>query len=342
MKKNTKLIILISIVVLFLTVLICSCIGAANISIGDSFKIIINKILGLEKNLVDMKSSTITIIWKVRFPRILVSLIVGGALSIAGVTYQGLLKNPMADPYVIGVSSGAAFGAAIGIASHITFKFFGLSIITILAFSCAVGVMFLVYSISRIGKKVPITTLLLSGIAVGNFLTAFTSLIMIFAGDDLSKIYFWTMGSFSGKGWSQLVTILPYVLIGFAILFYYSKDLNLILLGEETASNLGVNVEKVKLILLVTSTIVTAFVVSISGIIGFVGLIIPHITRMIIGPDHKKLFPLSFIFGAILMVICDTLARSVFSQEIPVGLVTAILGGPFFVYLLRSKKRELF
>lgn len=341
MKKNIKIMFLFSIIILILSVVICSCIGAANISMIDSFKIIFYKIFRFNGKLQDIKSSYVTIVWNVRLPRIIVSLFVGSALSIAGVTYQGLFKNPMADPYVIGVSSGAAFGAALGIASHIAFSFLGLSMTSLCAFVGAIGVMFLVYSISRVGRKVPITTLLLSGIAVGNFLTAFTSLIMIFAGDDLNKIYFWTMGSFSGKNWSHVSLIVPYVLIGFGILKWLAKDLNLIFLGEDTAGNLGVNVEKIKLILLITSTLVTAIAVSISGIIGFVGLIIPHITRIIVGPDNKKLYPFAFIFGGLLMVICDTIARTIIAQEIPVGLVTSVLGGPFFVYLLRIRKREI-
>lgn len=341
MKKNVGKILIASTIILLLVVIVCCCIGAVNIKISEAFKILINKIFNINIDISEIKTSSQTIIWKIRFPRILVALLVGGTLSVAGATYQGLLKNPMADPYVIGVSSGAAFGAAIGISSKIIFNFLGLSFTSIMAFACAVIVMLIVYRIAKIGNKVPITTLLLSGIAIGNFLTAFTSLIMIFSGDDLNKIFFWTMGSFSGKGWEQLFSILPYIVIGIAIIYFYSKDLNIILLGEDTASNLGVNVERVKRILLITSTIITAAVVSVSGIIGFIGLIIPHIARMIVGPDNKALIPTSFVFGAILLVICDTIARSILSQEIPVGLITSILGGPFFVYLLRNKKREI-
>lgn len=341
MKKSISKILIASTVALLFVIIISSYIGSANISISEAFKILVNNILKINIDMSNIAVSAQTIIWKIRFPRILVALLVGGTLSVAGATYQGLLKNPMADPYVIGVSSGAAFGAAIGISSKIIFNFFGLSFISIMAFICAVLVMLVVYKIAKIGNKVPITTLLLSGIAVGNFLTAFTSLIMIFSGDSMNKIFYWTMGSFSGKGWDQLASVFPYIVIGILIIYYYAKDLNIILLGEDTASNLGVNVEKVKKILLITSTIITAAVVSISGIIGFIGLIIPHIARMVVGPDNKHLIPTSFLFGAILLIICDTIARSIFPQEIPVGLITSILGGPFFIYLLRNKKREI-
>jgi len=341
MKKNIGKVLIVSTIILLLVIIVSCCIGAASIKVSEAFKILINKIFKINIDMAQIADSTQTIIWKIRFPRILVALLVGGTLSVAGATYQGLLKNPMADPYVIGVSSGAAFGAAIGISSKIVFNFFGLSFVSIMAFISAVLVMLLVYRIAKIGNKVPITTLLLSGIAVGNFLTAFTSLIMIFAGDNMNKIFFWTMGSFSGKGWEQLASVLPYIIIGMIIIYFYAKDLNIILLGEDTASNLGVNVERVKKILLITSTVITAAVVSISGIIGFIGLIIPHIARMVVGPDNKSLIPTSFVFGAILLIICDTIARSILSQEIPVGLITSILGGPFFVYLLRNKKREI-
>ncbi len=341
MKKNISTILIASVIVLILAMIVSSCIGTANIKISEAFKILINKIFKININTTEIAESTIAIIWKIRFPRILVALLVGGTLSVAGATYQGLLKNPMADPYVIGVSSGAAFGAAIGISSKILFNFFGLSFVSIMAFICSVLVILVVYNISKIGNKVPITTLLLSGIAIGNFLTAFTSLIMIFAGDGMSKIFFWTLGSLSGKGWEQLNSVIIYIIIGIVIIYFYAKDLNIILLGEDTASNLGVNVERVKKILLIASTIITATVVSISGIIGFIGLIIPHIARMVVGPDNKVLIPTSFVFGAILLIICDTIARTILPQEIPVGLITSLLGGPFFIYLLRNKKREI-
>ncbi len=341
--KNKKYIIFSAIIILlFFVIIICSCIGASKVTYTDVIKILLNKVFNLGIDLSSIPKYAQTIIWTVRFPRVLIGLLVGGALSVSGAAYQGLLKNPMADPYVIGVSSGAAFGATIGITSKITFNILGLSFISIMAFVGAVTVVFLVYNVAKIGKKVPMTTLLLSGIAIGQFLTALTSLLMIFYNRDMYKIIFWTLGSLSGKGWTQFNTILPYVIIGCLIIYYYSRDLDLLLLGEDTANNLGVNVERTKKILLTISAVVTAAVVSVSGIIGFVGLIIPHVVRLFTGPNHKVLLPVTFITGGILMILCDTIARSVLSQEIPVGIITAILGGPFFVYLLRSKKKEVF
>ncbi len=351
MFDNFKLVMVVSIVILATTLVGAICIGAVSINPLDAISIVINKttnsVISLFTDKISIamdpsiKSATETIVWDIRLPRILLALVTGGTLSLAGATYQSLLKNPMADPFVIGVSSGAAFGAAVAISTGITFSVLGISFITICAFISSIGVIMVVYSIARIGKKVPVVTLLLSGIAMGNFLSAFTSLIMIFSGDDLQKIYFWTMGSLNGNSWDQLLSLLPIVILGSIVVFIFSKDLNIILMGEDTASNLGVNVEKVKTILLATSTIITASVVSVTGIIGFVGLIIPHISRMIIGPNNKKLIPLSFVLGGILLIICDTIARSLLSQEIPVGLITSILGGPFFIYLLRRRKKDI-
>lgn len=340
--KNKKTLYIFAIIILFITLIICSLIGVANISFIDALKIILKRLpfLNIDTQLI-LNSSDI-IIWQIRFPRVLVGALVGGSLSVAGASYQGLLKNPMADPYIIGVSSGAALGASIGIISKISFNFLGLTFTSIMAFSFAVVTVIIVYNIAKVGNKVPMTALLLSGVAIGQFLTAFTSIIMVFAYNDMKKIMLWTMGSLSGKGWEQFTAILPYTIIGVAIIYYYANDLNIFLLGEDTANNLGVNVEKTKKILLIVSAILTASAVSISGIIGFVGLIVPHMVRIITGPDHKVLIPMSFIVGAFLMVICDTIARSLISSEIPVGIITAILGGPFFIYLLRRNRKESF
>jgi iron complex transport system permease protein len=316
--------------------------GAAKVGIKDIVNIIYGKISGNENIFSYLEDSTVYIIWNIRFPRIIVSLFIGGMLSIAGVTYQGILKNPMADPFVLGISSGAALGATIGIISKISFNILGLNFISIMAFAGALLVIFIVYNIARIKNEIPVTTLLLSGIAMSQFLTAILSTIMMLNDRDLNKIFFWTMGSLSGKGWESILNILPYAGLGMIILMYYAKDMDILLLGDESAKNLGVEADRVKKIILVTASVITAASVSVSGIIGFVGLIVPHIVRMFIGPKHIKLLPLSFVTGGGLMVICDTIARSIIAQEIPVGIITAILGGPFFIYILKKKKAEVF
>ncbi|HCX04591.1 MAG TPA: iron ABC transporter [Clostridiales bacterium] len=341
MKKNKLFFILLTVIMIGIFSVSLS-LGAAKVGIKDIVNIIYGKISGNENIFSYLEDSTVYIIWNIRFPRIIVSLFIGGMLSIAGVTYQGILKNPMADPFVLGISSGAALGATIGIISKISFNILGLNFISIMAFAGALLVIFIVYNIARIKNEIPVTTLLLSGIAMSQFLTAILSTIMMLNDRDLNKIFFWTMGSLSGKGWESILNILPYAGLGMIILMYYAKDMDILLLGDESAKNLGVEADRVKKIILVTASVITAASVSVSGIIGFVGLIVPHIVRMFIGPKHIKLLPLSFVTGGGLMVICDTIARSIIAQEIPVGIITAILGGPFFIYILKKKKAEVF
>jgi len=341
MKKNKLFFILLTVIMIGIFSVSLS-LGAAKVGIKDIVNIIYGKISGNENIFSYLEDSTVYIIWNIRFPRIIVSLFIGGMLSIAGVTYQGILKNPMADPFVLGISSGAALGATIGIISKISFNILGLNFISIMAFAGALLVIFIVYNIARIKNEIPVTTLLLSGIAMSQFLTAILSTIMMLNDRDLNKIFFWTMGSLSGKGWESIMNILPYAGLGMIILMYYAKDMDILLLGDESAKNLGVEADRVKKIILVTASVITAASVSVSGIIGFVGLIVPHIVRMFIGPKHIKLLPLSFVTGGGLMVICDTIARSIIAQEIPVGIITAILGGPFFIYILKKKKAEVF
>ncbi|MFZ7132733.1 MAG: FecCD family ABC transporter permease [Eubacteriales bacterium] len=333
LRKN---LIVIVIFLILVTMFVCITIGIADVSIKQTIQVLISKITGNEVP-SGIKDSTAAIIWTLRFPRVLLAFLVGGALSICGVAYQGIFKNPMADPFIIGVSSGAALGATIGIVLNISFNFFGINLVTILAFIGALATIFLVYNISRVGKKVPVSTLLLSGVAVSQLLLSIVSLFMVFS-DSLHKIIYWTMGSFNAKSWNHLVVVLPYVIIGFIILYLVSREMDIMLLGEDTASQLGVNTEKLKMTILITTAFLIASTVSVTGIIGFVGLIIPHVVRILVGPKHAKLLPYSFFIGGIFMIICDTISRSLISQEIPVGIVTSIFGGPFFIYLLKRKK----
>src|SRR6056297_630026 len=340
--RNRKIFILSILLFMILIMFLALSIGAVKVEILDIIKILKNKILNVDNQNIDIDNNIIYIIWNIRLPRIFASLLIGGMLSIAGVTYQGILKNPMADPFILGISSGAALGATIGIVSKISFNILGLNFISLMAFAGALLVIFIVYNIARIKNEIPITTLLLSGIAMSQFLTAILSILMMLFDRDLNKIFFWTLGSLSGKGWDSIINVIPYTVLGLLILMYHSKDMDILLLGDESAKNLGVEADKVKKIILVTASIITAASVSVSGIIGFIGLIVPHIVRIFIGPKHLKLIPLSFITGGALMVICDTIARSIIPQEIPVGIITAILGAPFFIYILKKKKAEVF
>lgn len=335
-KLIQKYFIILMILISLTAIFICTTIGGADVSVGQTIQILSYKVTG-KGNIQGIKDSTIAIIWNLRFPRVLLALLVGGSLSVCGVAYQGIFKNPMADPFLLGVSSGAALGASIGIVLNFNISFFGLNMPAILAFICALLTLGVVYNISRVGRKVPVPTLLLSGIAISQFLSALNSILMIFS-DDMHRIIYWTMGSFNGKSWNHLLLILPYVIIGFVLLYKLHRQMDIMLLGEDSASQLGVNTDRLKLVVLMVTAFVTAATVSVTGIIGFVGLVVPHVVRIFVGPKHKKLYPYSFVLGGVFLILCDTIARSLINQEIPVGVITSIFGGPFFIYLLKKRK----
>ena len=247
----------------------------------------------------------------------------------------------MADPYIIGVSSGSALGATLALALSIDFWLFGLHSVSVFAFAGALAVTFLVYAISVRGGRVPVTVLLLTGVAVGSLAAALTSFVMITSHESLHRILFWLMGSLSSRRWEHVQMIWPYAVIGIVVLQIYAKDLNMLLQGEESARYLGVDVERVKIVLLFVVALLTAAAVAVSGIIGFVGLVVPHIMRLLVGPDHRRLFPASILGGAILMVGADILARTLIEPaEIPIGVITSVIGCPFFLFLL-SRRKEL-
>ncbi|MCQ2501573.1 MAG: iron chelate uptake ABC transporter family permease subunit [Lachnospiraceae bacterium] len=338
-KKKSRMMYLIpAILICLVIVYICTVVGAANVHFSDANRILLNKMFGMG-NISDLSTGDVTIIWDIRLPRIILGFIAGSSLAVCGAGYQGIFKNPMADPFILGVSSGAALGAAIGIVLHFSSSFLGFSGTTLLAFAGSFAAIGLVYSISRVGGKVPVSTLLLSGVAVNSTLSSVMSLIMMLNRNSMDQIMFWTMGSLNGKGWQQIITVLPWVIIGIVVLFASSRELDIMLTGEETATQLGINVEMVKRKVLIASSLITAAVISVTGIIGFVGLVVPHVVRLLTGPKHKILLPTSLVFGGAFLVICDTVARSATVSEIPVGVVTAVCGGPFFLYLLRKTKR---
>jgi iron complex transport system permease protein len=250
---------------------------------------------------------------------------------------QGLFRNPMADPFVIGISSGAALGAVItlpleplllGSGAYYVAPFF--------AFFGALGAVFLVYGISRIGGRLPVETLLLAGVAVASFLSAITSILVYAYSRDVLNVLFWLTGSLGGAKWIDVCLVLVVCVIGTIILFFYARDLNGIVLGEETAMHLGIEAETVKKIILVVSSFITAASVVTSGTIGFVGLVTPHVMRIIVGPDHRILIPSSAIAGGIFLILCDTITRTLI--EVPVAMITALFGAPFFIYLLWRRK----
>jgi iron complex transport system permease protein len=286
-------------------------------------------------------ASTIeTIVLDIRLPRLILAGLVGAALAVAGATYQGLFRNPLADPYLIGVSQGAALGAVIGFMLPISWQ---AASIPLLAFIGAILAVAIVYSIARVGKTLPMTTLILAGVALGAFLAAITYYLMTISGDKLHGIISWLLGTFSLTNWWQVATAAPYIFVGTIIIWLHARPLNVMQLDEEQAQQLGINVEQVKLILLGAATMITAAAVCFCGIIGFVGIIIPHAVRLIWGPDHRFLLPLATFAGAIFLILADTAARTMLAPtEIPVGAITAFLGAPFFLYLLRKRKRAVF
>lgn len=278
-----------------------------------------------------------TIIWQIRLPRVILSALVGVLLAVSGVILQGILRNPLADPYILGVSSGAGIGAAIALSLPFSMMILGISSIPLFAFAFALAAVFVVYRLSYVkGRSAP-ETLILAGVAVASFASAILSLIIIVSG-RLQAIYFWLLGSFSLSSWGDVWNLLPYSVVGIVIAYFYSKELNALLLGEEIALTLGVEVEKIRVRLILVASLMTAAAVSVSGLIGFVGLIIPHFVRLLIGPNHRMLIPYSALGGAILLVTADTLSRTLFSpMEVPIGVIMSLVGAPFFLYILRTR-----
>lgn len=320
---------------------IASSVGSARVALPTVWRLLFSWLPGLQPD-AGIPGTVATIVLDIRLPRILLAGLVGAALSTAGATYQGVFRNPLADPYLIGVAQGAGLGAIIGFMLPWSGPA-GLWLIPVLAFCGALVAAGVVYSLARVGKTLPTTTLILAGVAVGAFLASITSFLLVNSGQNLHGILSWLMGGFSLSNWTEVYVLLPYVLLGLVPIYLYSRPLNLMQLDEEQAQQLGVNVERVKLILLLTATLITAAAVSFAGSIGFVGIIMPHAVRLIWGPDHRFLLPLSSITGAIFLILADTLTRTVLGAgEVPVGVVTAFFGAPFFLYLLRQKKRAVF
>jgi cobalamin transport system permease protein len=289
----------------------------------------------------DWSATTDMIITGIRLPRILMAGIAGAALGVAGGTYQGLFRNPLADPYLIGVAQGAALGAAVGFL--LPWTVLGSNFIPLLAFLGALVSVTVVYLVARVGRTLPVTTLILAGVAIGSFLISITAYLSLISPDKTHGILAWMMGRFSLSNWEQVAMVAPYIALGLIVIFLFARPLNVMQLDEEQAQQLGINVERTKLVLLGASTLITAAAVCFVGTIGFVGIIVPHAVRLIWGPDHRSLLPLSALAGAILLILADTVSRTAMSpNEIPVGVITAFLGAPFFLFLLRRKKKAVF
>ena len=339
-RKKWRFMLLLHCLVLGLISIISFTIGPADISFREAVGIILGRI-PIFKNWIDLgQYSTVdqTIIWSLRMPRVILAALVGGALGVTGGAFQAFFKNPLADPYIIGVSSGAALGATVGIVTGAATTL-GLMKIPFFSFLGAMLTTWLVYSLAKTGKKIVAATLLLAGVALNSFMSAIMSFLMVINSEKIEKVFLWLMGSFASRTWQHVSIAAPLILIGVLIIFAMAKDLNAMVFGDSTAQHLGIDLKRVQLVLLLASSLTAAGAVAICGTIGFVGLIIPHMVRILVGPDHRILLPFSFLLGGTVMVIADTLARSLFEPlEIPIGIITALFGGPFFIYLLKKKK----
>jgi iron complex transport system permease protein len=289
-----------------------------------------------------VEASHIVIIRDLRLPRILLALLVGGALAVAGMAMQALFQNPLADPYVVGVAPGAATGATLALALGWDAGRLGAHALPASAFAGSIVVSLLVYVLASRFGKVPVLHLLLFGVALGSLCMGVTSFILMITPNQIQQVYFWLLGSFQAAEWIKVRVIWPYLLAGVLVLFYFAREMDALLLGEEEALTLGIAVEPLKRILLATATLLAAAAVAECGIVGFVGLIVPHMMRLVVGPRHRLLLPASFLGGSALLVLSDTLARSIRpGSEIPVGIITTFLGVPFFIYLLSRKQRAM-
>ncbi|MFZ2088991.1 MAG: iron ABC transporter permease [Desulfobaccales bacterium] len=322
---------------LLVSVVLATGIGRMDLAWEKVGAVILGK-LGLTTPVADR--TTEVVVWSIRFSRVVLSALVGVALAVAGVVFQGLLLNPLADPFTIGVSTGAAFGVALLVMLGAAGSFYGLSPLPLGALAGALVALGAVIALSREGGRIRKESLVLAGIVVSTFLAALISLIKSLDEESLSTIVFWIMGSFSGRGWVHVGFFLPYAALGLLLIARHSRELDILALGEESSHYLGVAVSRVRLELLLGASLLTAGAVSVSGVIGFVGLVVPHLMRMLAGPSHGRLLILSALCGSLTLLWADVAARVILpsGQELPVGVVTALLGGPFFFYLLKSRR----
>ncbi len=282
-----------------------------------------------------------TILWEIRLPRTLLIALVGAALAGSGAAYQGLFRNPLADPYLIGVASGAGLGAVFAMSIEWPYTTLGLLAVPLAAFIASLLTVYLVYIFANIGGTVPTTNLILAGVAFSSFATSLTSFLMLRSTGELRRAIGWLLGGVSLIGWDVTLALVPYLTIGLATLVLNGYALNLLQFGDDQALQMGLNVRRAKLIIIVAASLVTAAAVSFAGIIGFIGLIVPHVVRIWWGVDYRRIIPLSIIGGAGMLLLADVLARVILApQELPLGIVTALAGAPFFLWVLRRAKNQ--
>lgn len=341
-RRRVWVVIVIPLAALIFGGMIAISVGSVRIPLDSVARILLSQLPGVDVA-PSWTSSHESIILLIRLPRTVTAMVVGAALAVAGLVFQALLRNPLADPYIIGTSAGAGLGATVAVylVPFVSAIWIRLSLVSLLAFVGAMAAVLVVYAIARVGKYAPVTTLVLAGFALGAMLSAIIHFLMLLSETALIQVTLWLMGSVSSATWQQVAVVSPMVLIGTVVVYFFATDLNAFLLGDEQAAHIGLDVERRKMFLLFLGALITAAGVSISGLIGFVGLVVPHVMRLFFGPDHRLLLPASALVGGLFLILADLVARMALSPaEIPVGIVTAVVGAPFFIYLLRRRKRE--
>ena len=317
------------IMLLIASLLLAAATGAVKISIREIIEILTTG--------ADTVNASILV--DIRLPRILLAAVVGAGLAAVGGVMQAIFKNPLVDSYTLGMSSGAALGAVISIITGVNVSILGIETTGVFAFIGAVCTLFFVYSLAYTRSRMSINSLLLAGVAVSYFLASVISFLMMLNHDKIEHIVFWTMGSLSMATWNEFYISAIFIVPSLAVLMYYTRELNILVMGEDSAHHLGINTAALKNILLITCAVIVGIVISTGGTIAFLGLIAPHIIRLVIGSDNKRVIPYSALLGSILLVLSDTVGRVIIQPvEIPVGVMTAIMGGPFFIFLLRRQK----
>ncbi|MGM0453569.1 MAG: FecCD family ABC transporter permease [Thermodesulfobacteriota bacterium] len=325
-----------------LAVLLCLLMAAAagmgyvRVGVSDVIRIVVSALTGHEDLLAGIDPMAAAVVVDVRLPRILTAAVVGGALAVSGAVYQGILLNPLADPYTLGVSAGAAFGASIALLINI--ELLGGYAVPVFAFVGAVATLMVVMYLAGSAGGFSSNNLILSGIIVAAILSAGISFLKYLADERVAVLVFWLMGSLASKTWADVGIIAAVTGLGTTVCLFFARDLNAISLGTKTAESLGVDARRLSPALLVCVSLMAAVCVSVTGIIGFVGLLVPHLVRGVTGPDNRRLMPVSLLVGALLLLAADTVTRAVLPSELPIGVLTALIGGPFFCYIFRRRQ----
>lgn len=339
MKLKLRMVILLALALFALALGIA--LGSVGVSLGDLMTVLSHKLFGTALP-EGFSAVTVSILWSIRFPRAVMAFLTGAALAASGTVMQSVLRNPLASSYTLGVSSGASLLAAIVIVTGFTLPVIGQYTLPLFGFLGGLGTVFLAMALSmRFSRSLENQTIILVGMVLSLFVNALLTLITALSADRLSQLVYWEMGSFSGQSWQNAGLVLPILLISLLILTRYSREMDLMTFGEEQALSAGVDLRRVKFILIAISALLTGTAVSLAGVIGFVDLIAPHVVRRIFGSNHRVVVPMSALFGGAFMVLADLVSRTILSpQELPVGAVTALIGAPFFAYIYFHRERS--